>query len=80
MSNAFQPHGSRQHRVSTHQRQRGQSMMEYAVVCCALAFILFVPIQDDPASPGKARTTVQIVLDGLQAAYRNFSHALSLPT
>ena len=59
--------------------QRGQSSMEYGVVCAALAFALFVPIQDDPASPDKARTTVQIVLDGFHSAYQNISYAISLP-
>ena len=60
-------------------RQDGQSSMEYGVVCAALAFALFVPIQDDPASPDKARTTVQIVLDGFHSAYQNISYAISLP-
>lgn len=60
-------------------RQRGQSTLEYAVVCAALAFALFVPITDTPASPGKARTTVQILFDGLRTAYKNISHSISLP-
>jgi len=60
--------------------QDGQSSMEYVVVCAALAFALFVPIQDDPASPDKARTTIQIVLDGFHTAYQNISHAISLPS
>ena len=61
------------------QRQRGQGMLEYLVVCAALAFALFYPIRDDPASPDKARTTVQIALDAFQRAYQNISHAISLP-
>lgn len=60
-------------------RQSGQSMMEYTVVCAALAFALFYPIRDDPASPDQARTTVRIVLDGFKAAYQNITHAISLP-
>lgn len=60
-------------------RQRGQAMMEYLVVCAAVAFALFYPIRDDPASPDKARTTVQIVLDAFQKAYQNISYAISLP-
>lgn len=60
--------------------QRGQSSMEYVVVCAAFAFALFVPIQDDPASPDQARTTVQIILDGFHMAYQNISHAISLPS
>jgi hypothetical protein len=67
-------------RIFVPANQGGQSMMEYTVVCAALAFALFVPIQDDPASPDKARTTVQIVLDGFQRAYQNVSHAISLPS
>ena len=73
----------RHHFVATHSvlpaHQGGQSSMEYGVVCAALAFALLVPIQDDPASPDKSRTTVQIVLDGFQSAYQNISYAISLP-
>jgi hypothetical protein len=58
---------------------RGHASIEYAAVCAALAFALFVPIGGDAASPGSARTTVQIVFDGFHKAYRNISHALSLP-
>ena len=65
--------------ISFKDHQGGQSSMEYGVVCAALAFALFVPIQDDPASPDKARTTVQIVLDGFHSAYQNISYAISLP-
>ena len=61
------------------QRQRGQGMLEYLVVCAALAFALFYPIRDDPASPDKARTTVQIALDAFKRAYENISYAISLP-
>lgn len=61
------------------QRWRGQAMLEYLVVCAALAFALFYPIRDDPASPDKARTTVQIVLDAFKLAYQNVSHSISLP-
>lgn len=57
----------------------GQAMMDYLIVCAALAFALFYPIQDDPASPDKARTTVQIVLDSFKQAYQNISYAISLP-
>lgn len=60
-------------------RQCGQSMTEYAVVCAALAFVLFYPIQDS-VSPDKSRTTVQIVLDAFKTAYQNFSYAISLPS
>ena len=59
--------------------QTGHSTVEYVVVCAALAFALFVPIGGDAASPGSARTTLKIVLDEFQQAYRNISHAISLP-
>jgi hypothetical protein len=60
-------------------KQRGQSMMEYTVVCGALAFALFYPIQD-AGSPDQAKTAVQIVLDGFKLAYQKFSYAISIPT
>ena len=59
-------------------RQGGQAATEYLVVCAALAFILFYPIQDS-VSPDKARTTIQIVLQAFQSAYQNISYAISLP-
>jgi hypothetical protein len=58
--------------------QSGHTAVEYLVVCGALAFALFVPITDS-VSPGGARTTVQIVLAEFQTAYKNISHAMSLP-
>jgi len=59
--------------------QRGQSMVEYMVVCAALAAALFVPIQDDPANPGSKRSTVKIVLDMFQELYQKTSYSTSLP-
>jgi len=60
-------------------QQSGQSSMEYTVVCAALAFALLVPLRD-AASPDRTRTTVEILLEGLVAAYEKFSFAISLPT
>ena len=60
-------------------RSSGHATMEYVVVCAALAFALFMPLGGDAASPDSARTTVQIVLEIFQQAYRNISHAISLP-
>ncbi|QOY94473.1 hypothetical protein IM543_00650 [Massilia sp. UMI-21] len=73
------PHNS--NRISRHKEKKdaGQAMMDYLVVCAALAFALFYPIQDDQTSPDKARTTVQIVLDSFKQAYQNISYAISLP-
>jgi hypothetical protein len=59
--------------------QRGQSIVEYMVVCAALVAALFVPIQDDPASPGSKRSTIKIVLDAFHDAYRKISYSISLP-
>ncbi len=67
------------HRHRVRPRQCGQSSMEYAVVCAALAFALFYPIQD-AQSPDRARTAVEILLDGFKTAYQKFSYAISLPT
>jgi len=63
-------------------RQRGQSLMEYVVVCAALALALFVPLPGlgDTGGAGAPRTAVQILLDGFRDAYDRFSYALSLPS
>lgn len=58
--------------------QGGQSAIDYLLACAALAFALFVPIKDT-ASPDKARTAVEIVLDAFRSAYQNISYANSLP-
>lgn len=60
-------------------RQRGQSAVEYVVVCAALSFVLFVPISDD-ASGGQSKTTIQLLLDALSKAYKNISSSISYPT
>ena len=58
----------------------GQSMLDYLFCCAALAFFLFVPIQDDPAHPGQSRSTLQLMIDAFHTAYQNMSHAISLPS
>ena len=58
--------------------QSGHSTIEYVMACAALAFALFVPIQDG-VSGGAAKTTLQVAFDTLRDGYRNFSHAISLP-
>lgn len=60
-------------------RQSGHTSLEYVVVCAALAFALFVPISGDAASPDSARSALGIVLDIFKQAYRDISHAISLP-
>jgi hypothetical protein len=59
-------------------RPRGQALMEYVIVCVALALALFVPVPGDTGPQGP-RTTVQILLDAFGSAYARFSHAVSLP-
>lgn len=54
-------------------RQRGQSSIEYAVVCAALAFALGVGMIDDTS-------VLHQLIDAFQNAYQRFSYALSLPT
>jgi hypothetical protein len=53
--------------------QRGQSSMEYAVVCAALAFALGVGMVDD-------KSVLRELLEAFKVAYQKFSFALSLPT
>lgn len=53
-------------------RLRGQSSVEYAVVCAALAFALGVGMVD-------SNSVLRQLLLALQAAYQKFSFALSLP-
>lgn len=55
------------------QSMRGQSSMEYAVVCAALALALGLGMVDDTS-------VLRELLRALQTAYQRFSFALSLPT
>lgn len=63
-------------------RQRGQSAMEYVVICAALTLALFVPIpgSGDGAAGTGNRSAVQILLDGFERAYQRFTYSISLPT
>lgn len=60
-------------------RQRGQSLMEYVIVCAALAIALFVPLPGSDDGAG-ARSALEILLDGFQKAYQRFTHSISLPS
>jgi hypothetical protein len=60
-------------------RQRGQSLVEYVVLCGALAFVLFVPISDE-VSGGESKTTIELVFDGFSKAYKKISRSISYPT
>ena len=52
--------------------QRGQSSMEYVVLCAALVFALGIGMVDD-------KSALRQLLDAFTLAYRNISFAISLP-
>lgn len=52
--------------------QRGQSSVEYVVVCAALAFALGIGMRDGHSVLGQLVTA-------FKTAYENFSYAISLP-
>jgi Flp pilus assembly protein TadG len=55
--------------------QRGQSMIEYTLVCVVLTLALFAPI------PGSQppQSAAQMLADALRQFYRALSYFLSLP-
>jgi len=54
-------------------RQRGQSMIEYVVICAVLAAALFVPI------PGTQKSAGQLLADSVGGLYSSLTFFLSLP-
>ena len=48
-------------------------MMEYGIVCAALALALGIGMADD-------QSVLLQLLDAFRTAYRNFSYAISLPS
>jgi hypothetical protein len=52
--------------------QYGQSSIEYAIVCTALAFALGVGMIDD-------HSVLWQLIDALRLVYQKFSYAISLP-
>ena len=54
-------------------RQSGQSMVEYVVVCSAMALVLVI-------STGEDGSVLMQLIDAFQQAYKNFSYIISLPT
>lgn len=52
--------------------QRGQAMVEYAVVAAVLASTLFV-------AEFHGRTAAQFLADSVRAFFRNLTHFLTLP-
>ena len=53
--------------------QRGQSSMEYAIVCAALALALGIGMVDEGSA-------LYELIDALKLAYQQFSEVMSLPT
>lgn len=66
-------HGAARASPCGNSRHSGQSSVEYAVVCAALAFALGIGMVDDTS-------VLRQLLGALQSAYRQFAFALSLPT
>jgi Flp pilus assembly pilin Flp len=54
-------------------RQRGQTMIEYVVLCVVLATALGVGMIDDTS-------VLRQLLNSFQESYQRFSYAISLPT
>lgn len=52
--------------------QRGQSSMEYVVVCAALAFALGIGMVDE-------HSVLYELVNAFKTAYQKFSYAISLP-
>jgi hypothetical protein len=53
--------------------QRGQSMVEYAVLCVVFGLALFLPV------PGHQMSAGQMLADALRNSYKALSFFLSLP-
>ena len=59
-------------RITQSGPQRGQSMMEYLVGCALVTALLAVPVAGD-------RSTLELLLDGMQRGYARLVTALSVP-
>lgn len=55
--------------------QRGQAMVEYAVICTILTAALFAPIPGD----SKGRAVGQLLADSVRAFYAAVTFFVSLP-
>ena len=60
-------------RPSSRQRQAGQSMVEYVIVCAAMLLVLVI-------SAGDNESALMQLVSAFQQAYRNYSSIISLPT
>lgn len=56
--------------------QRGQSSVEYIIVCAALISALLVEVPSDDAG----RNVIEICSDEIRDWYKAFSYSKSLPT
>jgi hypothetical protein len=56
----------------TRRMQRGQSMFEYVVACGLVTALLSTPVAG-------GRSTLQMLLDGIQQGYARLVTALSVP-
>ena len=52
-------------------RERGQSSVEYAVICAAVALALGIGMADN-------NSTLWQLVDALRSGYRNFTYAISI--
>lgn len=59
-------------RIGQRQRQRGQSSVEFAIVCAALAIALGVGMSGETS-------VLRQLLGAFRSAYQDFSYAISLP-
>jgi hypothetical protein len=53
--------------------QHGQSSMEYAVICAAVAFALGIGMLDD-------NSVLSELIEAFKTAYQKFSYSISLPS
>lgn len=65
-----QPYRPSRYRLSA--AQCGQSLMEYVIVCAALALVLGIGMVD-------SNSALRQLIEALRLAYQKFSYALSLP-
>lgn len=54
-------------------RQHGQSMIEYVIVCAALALVLGIGAIDNTS-------VLRELINAFQRGYQNYSYIISLPT
>jgi hypothetical protein len=58
--------------MSSRPGQRGQAMLEYVVACALVTALMSTPVAG-------GRSTLQILLDGIQQGYARLVTAISVP-